>query len=105
MLVDVNTTDGVFLAKVIQEKRDTYRVQYLVARTKELFDYEEPEEIEKDCVCGVYDESDTEEDAGFKRVDGGFIQIDEDEDYEPSECCESESDSESLEDEDITCAS
>jgi hypothetical protein len=101
MLVDVNTTDGVFLAKVVKEDSDKYKVRYLVAKTKELFDYEDTiDEIDKECVCGVYDPDDTEEHAGFVRVEGGFIQLDEDEDYEPSECCESESDSESLVDED-----
>jgi hypothetical protein len=99
MLIDVNTEDGTFLAKVVDEGADTYKVQYLVAKNKELFDYESiVHEIEKECVCGMYDPDDTEEQAGFVRVEGGFIQLDEDEDYEPSESDE-EDDDESLCDE------
>lgn len=99
MLVDVNTEDGVFLAKVLNECGKTYKVQYLVAKNKELFDYESVvHEVEKECVCGVYDPEDTEEQAGFVRVEGGFIQLDEDEDYEPDTETD-ESDEESLCDE------
>ena len=38
MLIDVNTEDGTFLAKVVDEGADTYKVQYLVAKNKELFE-------------------------------------------------------------------
>jgi len=101
MLVDVNTVDGVFLAKIVGEDVATYTVQYLVAKNKELFDYEsDVYEVDKECVCGVYDPDDTEEKAGFVRVEGGFIQLDEDEDYEPSDTESEESDDESLCDED-----
>ena len=94
MLVDIETTEGIFLARVISEDENTYKIKYLVAKNKELYDYEEnEEEIEKECVCGIYEPGDTEEDAGFYKVDGGFMKLDEDEDYEPSEC-ESSSDSE-----------
>ena len=100
MLIDVNTDDGTFLAKVVEELADTYKVQYLVAKTKELFEYEATvHEIEKDCVCGVYDPDDTEEQAGFIQVEGGYIQLDEDADYEPSVSDESSED-ESLCDDD-----
>ena len=99
MLVDVNTVDGISLAKVVGEDAGTYTVRYLVAKNKELFDYEsDVYEIDKECVCGMYDPDDTEEKAGFVRVEGGFIQLDEDEDYEPSDS--EESDEESLCDED-----
>ena len=104
MLVDVNTDDGIFLAKVIKETSDTYYVRYMVSKNKELFDYEVAvNEIEKECVCGVYDPGDTEEQAGFIRVEGGFLQVDEDGDYEPSDS--EESDEESLCDDESLCGS
>ena len=42
-------------------------------------------EIEKESVSGFYDPDDTEEQAGFIRIDGGFVFKDEDSDYEPSD--------------------
>lgn len=101
MLVDVNTTSGVILAKVLREKVDTYTVKFLVHKKKELYDYEDCEtEIEKESVSGFYEPDDTEEQAGFIQVEGGFVAKDEDEDYEPSDSeSESESDDESLVDE------
>jgi hypothetical protein len=92
MLVDIETTEGIFLAKVISEGENTYKLRYLIAKNKGLYDYEETEEeIEKDCICGLYEPDDTEEDAGYYKVDGGFMKLDEDEDYEPSECDSSDS--------------
>ena len=86
MLVDVNTTSGVILAKVIRENEATYTVKFLVHKKKELYDYEDCEtEIEKESVSGFYDPDDTEEQAGFIRIDGGFVFKDEDSDYEPSD--------------------
>lgn len=100
MLVDVDTTDGVYLAKVIRETSKTYVLRYLVYKKKGLYVYDSEEEVEKSCVCGFYDPDDTEKDAGFLPVVGGFIQVDnEDDEYEPSES-ESESESESLVDDD-----
>jgi len=100
MLVDVNTVDGIFLAQVVSEHEETYSVRYLVAKNKELFDYENViYEVEKECICGMYNPDDTEEQAGFVRVECGFIKLDEDEDYEPSDSDE-ESEEESLCDED-----
>ena len=97
MLVDIQTIDGVYLGKVICEYENTYKLRYLVAKDKQLYDYDEEEdEIDKDCICGFYDVDDTEEDAGFIRVEGGFIKKDSDEDYEPSDCDDDTSSDESL---------
>jgi hypothetical protein len=86
MLVDVETTSGVYLASVLEETPETYKVRYLVYRKKGIYDYEDVvEEIEKDAVCGVYDPEDTEEAAGFVRVEGGFVPKDDDDEYEPSD--------------------
>jgi hypothetical protein len=100
MLVDVETTSGVYLASVLEETPATYKVRYLVYRKKGIYDYEDTvEEIEKDAVCGMYDPEDTEEAAGFIRVEGGFVQKDEDEEYEPSDS-EDDDENESLVSED-----
>jgi len=95
MLIDVETTSGTSLAKIIQEKKNTYIVSYMSYKKKGLYDYEEPCEIEKECVSGYYNTDDTESAAGFIKVEGGYNLLDDsDDDYEPSETSESESDSE-----------
>jgi hypothetical protein len=102
MLVDVQTENGVFLAKVVKELDTKYKVRYLVYKKKGLYMYEdECEEVDKECICGTYDPEDTEEAAGFRKVEWGFALIEEDGDYEPSDSeTETESDEESLVDED-----
>ena len=96
MLVDVTTTEGVYLAKVVSKNKTTLTVRYLVYKRKGIYDYEDSVEIiDKECVSGEYDPDATEEDAGFLRVDGGFVQKDGDDDYEPSES-ESDDDTVSL---------
>ena len=97
MLVDIQTINGVYLGKVICEYENTYKLKYLVAKDKQLYDYDEEEdEIDKDCICGLYDIDDTEEAAGYIKVEGGFMKKDEDEDYEPSLCDDNTSSDESL---------
>jgi hypothetical protein len=97
-LIDVHMENGEdTLAKIVDETESTYKVRYLnlvkdgtlYRYTKEIF------EIEKECVSGFYDDDDTEEAAGFVRVDGGYAPIDdvEDEDYEPSEMEDSDNES------------
>ena len=86
MLVDVQTTSGVSLAKVVQENNNTYTIMYMSPKNKIFYDYEPECEVEKECISGFYNEDDTEETAGFKKVEGGYILIDDsDDDYEPSE--------------------
>ena len=100
MLVDIETTSGTSLAKIIQENKSTYTVSYLSYKKKGLYDYESPCEVEKECISGFYNPEDTEGVAGFRAVEGGYILLDdsEDDDYEPSESGDSESDT-SLDDE------
>jgi hypothetical protein len=97
MLVDVTTTEGVYLAKVVSKNKTTLTVRYLVYKRKGVYDYEDTDEIiDKECVSGEYDPDATEEDAGFIRLKGGgFVQKDGDDDYEPSES-ESDDDTVSL---------
>ena len=99
MLVDVQTDDGVCLAKVVCENNNSYILKYLVYAKKGVYVYDNYVEVDKECICGFYDPDDTEEAAGFLPVEGGFVLKDDDDEYEPSESSESESD-ESLVDED-----
>ena len=102
-LIDVNTEDGVLLAKVVDETEDTYSIKYLSPIKKKfndhrVYDYDEcVEEIEKECVSGFYDTGD-EYVAGYLKIDGvGFVYEEQyDDDYEPTSESESESDYESL---------
>jgi len=87
------------VAKIVGETDKTFTVRYL-SPTKKLhgdqviYKYEDTTyEIDKDCVSGYYD-STNEEDAGFLKIEGGWIQETEDSDYTPSEEPESESVSE-----------
>ena len=47
MLVDVDTTDGVYLAKVVHETTKTYVLRYLVYKKRGLYVYDSEEEVEK----------------------------------------------------------
>lgn len=102
-LIDVNTEDGVLLAKVVDETEDTYRIKYLSPIKKRyndqrIYDYDEcTEDIEKECVSGFYD-TDDETAAGYLQVEGGGFVLDEhsDDEYDPTSDEESESDEESL---------
>jgi len=85
------------VAKIVGETVGTFTVRYL-SPTKKLhgdqviYKYEDTTyEIDKDCVSGYYD-SPNEEDAGFTKIDDGWIQTTEDSDYTPSEEPESEDD-------------
>ncbi len=87
MLIDVETEEGVFLAKVLDEDETTYEVRLLVYRRDSgLYRYGKPLVIEKESVTGFYNPEDTEIAAGFKKVDGGFMVLEEesDDDYTPS---------------------
>ena len=87
MLVDIETTSGTSLAKVIQENKSTYTVSYLSYKKKGIYVYESPCEVEKECIAGFYNPEDTESAAGFHAVEGGYMLVDDsdDDDYEPSE--------------------
>ena len=96
MLVDIETTNGTSLAKIIQENKSTYTISYLTYKKKGIYTYESPCEVEKECISGFYNPEDTEGAAGFRAVEGGYMVVDdsEDDDYEPSES-DSDSDSDS----------
>ena len=98
-LVDVFTEQGVMLAKIVSETPTQFVVRYMTHKKNDIYDYDDPEIIDRECIDGYYDTSD-EAYAGFQKVENGFIRFDRDDDYEPSVSTESESsDDESLEDE------
>lgn len=103
-LIDVNTEDGILLAKIVDETEDTYSIKYLSPIKRKyndlrVYDYEEcAEDIEKECVSGFYDTGD-ETVAGYTPVEGGgfILNEDSDDDYDPtSDEDEDDSDEESL---------
>lgn len=89
MLCDVDTTSGISLAKIIHENDTTYTIMYMSSINKRLYDYEPICEIEKECVSGFYNEGDTEETAGFRKVEGGYVLLEDtdsnDDNYEPDD--------------------
>ena len=100
-----NGTTVDLVAKIVAETPKKFTIRYL-SPTKKLhgdlviYKYEDATyEIDKECVSGYYDSA-NEEDAGFTKVDGGWVQTETDSEYEPSEEPESEpvSDVESEED-------
>ena len=89
------------VAKIVGESQNSFTIRYLsptksLHGDKAIYKYEEKTyEVDKECISGYYD-STNEEDAGFIKVDGGWIQSDNDSDYTPSEEPETESDDESV---------
>jgi len=96
-LDDGTTTD--LVAKIVEETDSTFTVRYLSPTKKfygerVIYKYEsDTYVIDKSCVSGYYDSKD-EEDAGFEKIEGGWVQVENDSDYQPSDEPETESESE-----------
>jgi hypothetical protein len=86
-LDDGSTVD--LVAKVVHCTDTTYTIRYLSPTKKMygeqvLYMYEdETYTVDADCISGFYD-STHEEDAGFVKVEGGWVQEDTDSEYQPS---------------------
>jgi hypothetical protein len=86
-LDDGSTVD--LVAKVVKCTDTTYTIRYLSPTMKlygdqVLYAYEDETYIvDAECVSGFYD-STREEDAGFVKVEGGWIQDETDSEYQPS---------------------
>lgn len=103
-LIDVlveldNGSQTCYLARIEQENKTSYTVRYL-SPTKKFYDdqviykYEKTVSvIDNECVSCFYDSA-CEEDAGMKKIDGGWIRDESESEYEPS--CDPETDTESL---------
>lgn len=82
-------TETTFLAKIEEEKKDSYIVRYMTPTKKycgnqRVYEYEKiTYTIDKSCVSGFYD-STKEEDAGMQKVEGGWVSNEADSDYNPS---------------------
>jgi hypothetical protein len=84
------------LAKIEGEHGDTFVVRYMIETEQKVFTYENTTyTIDNSCVSGFYDSA-NEEDAGLRKVTGGWVEMESDSDYS----CESESDSDT--DESVT---
>tara|TARA_R110002072_G_scaffold84065_2_gene190564 strand:- start:4178 stop:4525 length:348 start_codon:yes stop_codon:yes gene_type:complete len=100
-LVDILTEQGVMLAKIVSETPIQLVVKYMKHKKDDIYDYDNPEIVDRECIDGYYDTID-EVYAGFQKVENGFVRFDQDDDYEPSINSESStesSDDESVEDE------
>jgi hypothetical protein len=89
------------LAKIIEKDGVILTIRYLSESDDHIWRYEpDTYEIDDDSVA-EYLKTDSETDLGFvAHEDGGFLKVDQDEDYVPSEDGESDSYEDSDEDED-----
>jgi len=95
-LNDGSTID--LVGRIVGETGSTFTVRYLSPTKKfygerVIYKYEnETYEIDKLCVSGYYDSTE-EEDAGFEKIEGGWVQIESESDYQPSDEPETETES------------
>ena len=86
------------LAKIIEENGCIFTIRYLSESDDKIWRYEEDTyEIDNDSISEYLKTSD-EQDVGFKQFDDGFIKVESDDDYVPSDEDE-ETDDDSLSDE------
>jgi hypothetical protein len=104
MIIDVECEDGtVQIAETVLEKEDSYIVHFLEKDKDNFYHFIlEDEEISKESVSGFYDVDTLEETDLFTKFPQGYVLLDdsEDEDFECSE--EDSSESESLDEEDLS---
>jgi len=83
------------LARVVEKQGEIFTIRYLSESDDKIWRYEDDTyEIDNESIA-EYLKTDLEEDAGFKICEDGFVKIDSDDDYIPSD-----SDEESYDDED-----
>ena len=103
MIVDVDCEDGTTqIARTVIENQDSYIVNFLEKNKFNLYDFTNvDEEVAKESVSGFYDVDELEDTHLFARHPQGYELIDDsdDEDFECSEDESSESEDESLVDE------
>src|SRR5210317_313751 len=103
MIIDVECEDGTIqIARTVLENQDSYLVNFLEKNKYNLYDFvDETEEVSKDSVSGFYDVDELEDTHLYAKVPQGYELIDDsdDEDFECSEDESSESEDESLVDE------
>lgn len=99
MFVDVLIDDDdITLAKVINETDTTFIVRFFMFH-KNYYRFEPECEVDRESICGTYDESQTLESLGYTKIATNKYTLIEEETYEPSEsesdCSESVCSSES----------
>jgi hypothetical protein len=86
------------LAKIVEENGCIFTIRYLSESDDKIWRYEEDTyEIDNDSISEYLKTSD-EHDVGFKPFDDGFVKVESDDDYVPSDEDE-ETDDDSLSDE------
>ena len=90
MLVKVWTDVGArkpvqLLAKIINNDGVIYTIKYLSETDDKIWRYEDDVYDIDDKSIAEYLNTENEEDIGFLRREDGFVKVDSDEDYEPSE--------------------
>lgn len=88
------------LAKIVDRNENIFTIRYLSESDDKIWRYEEDTyEIDSDSIADIL-KKDTEEDLGFQALDDGFIKIDSDDDYIPSDEDDEDEDDEDDEDDD-----
>ena len=84
------------LAKIVEENGVIFTIRYLSESDDKIWRYEDDTyEIDNDSIA-EYLKTDDETDVGFKRIEDGFVKVDLDEDYLPSEGEDEETDEDLL---------
>ena len=87
------------LAKIVEENGVIFTIRYLTESDDKIWRYEEDVyDIDNESIAEYLKTSD-EHDVGFKPHEDGFIKVDSDDDYIPSDEDEEETDEEDEEDE------
>ena len=104
MIVDVKCEDDTIqIARIIHEHGDMYAINFLEPKRQGIYDFSSNvETVPKDSVSGFYDVENLEDTGLYFKSNGGYEMIDDsdDEDFVCSESEESDTDDESLVDED-----
>lgn len=86
------------LAKIVEENGCIFTIRYLSESDDKIWRYEEDTyEVDNDSISEYLKTSD-EHDVGFKPFDDGFVKVESDDDYVPSDEDEETDDDDSLSD-------
>lgn len=86
------------LAKIVDRNENIFTIRYLSESDDKIWRYEEDTyEIDSDSVAEIL-KTDLEDDVGFQAFDDGFVKIETDDDYIPSDEDEDEDEDEETDD-------
>ena len=93
MFVDVLLEDDeVMLAKIVTEHVATVSVKFFTFK-KNYYHFDNICDIDKECICGFYDTTETIESLGYQEISNNRYILSDD--YEPSDTSEQSEESES----------